>query len=135
MCSERVYSMFCFLLQELASRICEEFPHYSAKDQKFFVLNLAKRFGVDNNSVRLAAKSLTQHVSELNLLCHVLTRCIYMLDFHHLVFTPQMDGETFLKMVEKFKEAAVPVSQEIFKDIGKRPGGVNSLWTYAGLCW
>ncbi|GAU92912.1 hypothetical protein RvY_04930 [Ramazzottius varieornatus] len=90
---------------ELASRICEEFPHYSAKDQKFFVLNLAKRFGVDNNNVRLAAKSLTQH----------------------------MDGETFLKMVEKFKEAAVPVSQEIFKDIGKRPGGVKFLVDLRGF--
>jgi hypothetical protein len=50
-------------LQELASRICEEFPHYSQKDQIFFILSLAKKFGVDNNSVRIAAKSLTQHVS------------------------------------------------------------------------
>ena len=44
-----------------------------------------------------------------------------------------MDGETFLKMVERFKESAVPVSQEIFKDIGKRPGGVKFLVDLRGF--
>ena len=49
--------------QELASRICEEFPHYSEKEQILFITSLAKKFGVDNTKVRNAAKSLTQHVS------------------------------------------------------------------------
>ncbi|OQV25018.1 Malonyl-CoA decarboxylase, mitochondrial [Hypsibius exemplaris] len=84
---------------ELASRICEEFPHYSEKDQTFFIISLAKQFGVDNTNVRNAAKSLTQHT----------------------------DNEMFLKIVEKFKESAVPTYQEIFKDIGKRSGGVKFL--------
>lgn len=39
----------------------------------------------------------------------------------------QADSEAFLKNVEKFKEAAIPVYQEIFKDIGKRSGGVKFL--------
>lgn len=52
----------CLSFQELASRICEEFPLYSAKDQTSFIINLAKKFGVDSAAVKNAVKTFAQMV-------------------------------------------------------------------------
>ena len=45
----------------------------------------------------------------------------------------QSDGEQLLHRVENFKDMAVPVYQDIFKDIGKRYGGVKFLVDLRGI--